>query len=82
MISGCQKCQSNLAGTWFSHCSLLFLEDFAMDEDQKPTMLRDLDLKGLFVLKTANSGFGAKVWVKGLALIDTFTRKPEIRHVA
>ena len=42
MISGCQKCQSNLARTWFSHCSLLFLEDFAMDEDQKPTMFRDL----------------------------------------
>ena len=41
-----------------------------------------LYLKGLFGLKTANSGFGAKVWVKGLALIDTVTRKPEIRHVA
>ena len=44
MTSGCQKCQSNLAGTWFSHCSLLFLEDFTMDEDQKPTMLRDLEI--------------------------------------
>ena len=41
MISGCQKCQSKLARTWFSHCSLLFPEDFAMDEDQKPTTLRD-----------------------------------------
>ena len=41
MISGCQKCQSKLARTWFSHCSLLLPEDFAMDEDQKPTTLRD-----------------------------------------
>ena len=41
-----------------------------------------LYLKGLFGLKIANSGFGLKVWVKGLALIATFERKPEIRHVA
>ena len=37
MISGCQKCQSNLALTWFSHSTLPIPEDFAMDEDQKPT---------------------------------------------
>ena len=41
MISGCQKCQSNLALTWFSHSTLPIPEDFAMDEDQKPT--RDLE---------------------------------------
>ena len=57
MISGCQKCQSNLAGTWFSHCSLLFLEDFAMDEDQKPTMLRDLEID---FLKEHLNGFSVE----------------------
>ena len=57
MISGCQKCQSNLAGTWFSHCSLLFLEDFAMDEDQKPTTLRDLEID---FLKEHLNGFSVE----------------------
>ena len=41
-----------------------------------------LYLKGLFGLEAANSGFGWKVWVKGLVLVATFARKPEIRHVA
>ena len=41
MIFGCQKCQSNLARTWFSHSSLPIPEGFAMDEDRKPTTLRD-----------------------------------------
>ena len=44
MISGCQKCRSNSARTWFSHSSLPFPEDFALDEDQKPTTLRDLEI--------------------------------------
>ncbi|XP_027049840.1 uncharacterized protein LOC113677254 [Pocillopora damicornis] len=57
MISGCQKCQSNLAGTWFSHCSLLLMEDFAMDEDQKLTMLRDLEID---FLKEHLNGFSVE----------------------
>ena len=44
MISGCQKCQSNLARTWFSHSSLPFPQDFTMDDDQKQTTLRGLEI--------------------------------------
>ena len=44
MISGCQKCQSNLARTWFLHSSLPFPEDFIMDDDQKQTTLRGLEI--------------------------------------
>ena len=57
MISGCQKCQSNLARTWFSHSSLPFTEDFAMDEDQKPTMLSDLEID---FLKEQLNGFSVE----------------------
>ena len=57
MISGCQKCQSNLARTWFSHSSLPFPEDFAMDEDQKPRTLRDLEID---FLKEQLNGFSVE----------------------
>ena len=57
MISGCQKCQSNLARTWFSQSSLPFTEDFAMDEDQKPTMLSDLEID---FLKEQLNGFSVE----------------------
>ena len=46
-----------MAGTWFSHCSLLFLEDFTMDEDQNPTMLRDLEID---FLKEHPDGFSVE----------------------
>ena len=46
-----------MAGTWFSHCSLLLMEDFAMDEDQKPTMLRDLEID---FLKEHLNGFSVE----------------------
>ena len=55
--SGCQKCQSNLARIWFSHSSLPFTEDFAMDEDQKPTTLRDLEVD---FLKEQLNGFSVE----------------------
>ena len=63
MISGCQKCQSKLARTWFSHCSLLFPEDFAMNEDQKPTTLRDLEID---FLKEQLNGF----LLKAITVLD------------
>ena len=51
---GCQKCQSNLARAWFSHSTLPIPEDFAMDEDRKPTTLRDLEID---FLKEQLNGF-------------------------
>ena len=57
MISGCQKCRSNSARTWFSHSSLPFPEDFALDEDQKPTTLRDLEID---FLKEQLNGFSVE----------------------
>ena len=56
-ISGCQKCQSNLARAQFSHFSLPFPEDFTMDEDQKPTKLRDLEID---FLKEQLNGFSVE----------------------
>ena len=56
-ISGCKKCQSNLARAQFSHFSLPFPEDFTMDEDQKPTKLRDLEID---FLKEQLNGFSVE----------------------
>ena len=54
---GCQKCQSNLARAWFSHSTLPIPEDFAMDEDGKPTTLRDLEID---FLKEQLNGFSVE----------------------
>ena len=43
----CQKCQSNLARIRFSKSSSFFPEDFAMDDDETLTTLRDWEINFL-----------------------------------
>ena len=47
MTFDCQKCQSNLARIRFSKSSSFFAEDFAMDDDETPTTLRDWEINFL-----------------------------------